>query len=65
MKNMQSFFSHFHIYSIWKALIWTIVLSFLYNLVYLFTYSSQLSSRSVYAIQVVLSLLSSIGMYWI
>ena len=65
MKNMQSFFSHFHIYSIWEALIWTIVLSFLYNLVYLFTYSSQLSSRSVYAIQVVLSLLSSIGMYWI
>ena len=41
MKNMQSFFSHFHIYSIWKALIWTIVLSFLYNLLYLIKYYCQ------------------------
>lgn len=62
---MQSFFSAFsHLLDLEGADLDDRFV-FLYNLVYLFTYSSQLSSRSVYAIQVVLSLLSSIGMYWI
>lgn len=63
MKKLQAFFSHFQFRSLLKALVATLILSFLYNIPYLMAGSAAIDPRLFYGIQVVLSLLSSIGFY--
>ncbi len=63
MKRIKQILSNFHIRIIFKALIATLLLSFLYNLVYLFAGFGITDPRLFYAVQVVLSLASSLGFY--
>ena len=63
--NMQKIMSHLHFRSIYKTLILTLLLSFVYNVVYLFitAYTGNVYLKET--AQVILSLLSSIGFYFI
>lgn len=62
MKRMKEILSHFHIRSLLKALVWTILLSFAYNIAYI-AMGNISDGRLYYGAQIVLSLLSSIGFY--
>ncbi len=62
---MQKIMSHLHFRSIYKTLIITLLLSFAYNVAYLMitTYSGNVYLKEI--VQILLSLLSAIGFYWI
>lgn len=62
---MKKLFSKLHFRSIFKTLAIMIALCFLYNIAYILTMFLNINAMLLQAIQVFLSLLSSVGFYWI
>lgn len=65
MVRIKPFLAHFHFREIKKALAYTIGFSFLYNIFYMFAVLLNQDLRLSYLMQILLSLLSSIGFYFI
>lgn len=62
---MHKIMANLHFRSIYKTLVFTLLLSFVYNVAYLIltAYSGNIYLKE--SLQIVLSLVSSIGFYWI
>lgn len=65
MKKIESYLKNFQVMSLLKPLFITILLSFLYNLGYLFSLAADFDYMVRYGLQLLLSLLSALGMYYI
>ena len=62
---MKKLMSKFHFRSIYKTIVLTLILCFLYNIAYLFMSASAMNVYIRQSLEVVLSLLSSLGLYFI
>ena len=62
---MKKLMSKFHFRSIYKTIVLTLILCFLYNIAYLFMSASDMNVYVRQSLEVVLSLLSSLGLYFI
>ena len=62
---MKKLLSKLHFRSIYKTIVLTLLLSFLYNIVYLVLNATNLNIYIKESLQVILSLVSSVGFYWI
>lgn len=65
MPRIKMLLAHFHFREIKKALAYTIGFSFLYNIFYIFAVLLNSDLRLSYLVQILLSLVSSIGFYFI
>ena len=62
---MKKLMSKFHFRSIYKTIVLTLILCFLYNIAYLFMSASDMNVYVIQSLEVGLSLLSSLGLYFI
>ena len=62
---MKKLMSKFHFRSIYKTIVLTLILCFLYNIAYLFMSASDMNVYVRQSLEVGLSLLSSLGLYFI
>ena len=62
---MKKLMSKLHFRSIYKTIVFTLVLCFLYNIAYLLMSASAMNVYIRQSLEVVLSLLSSLGFYFI
>lgn len=65
MKTLREALSHFEVRRIFRALLYTLLLSFFYNVGYLLSLTDAMNYLAAYALQIGLSLLASIGQYFI